>query len=132
MLVVVYDLGFEQSEKVAFLLKFLYAFTLIIGISSTALRYYFFKEQPGLKVMVWDSLSLFFMFLLLLAIISENATGEDLWYFNHPSWINTGLFLVFFREFSALKIDYKRTLVINPIFLLQNFFGFPELQSFEL
>ena len=113
MLVVVYDLGFEQSKGVTNLLDFLYAFTLIIGITSTALRYYFFKEQPGLKVMVWDSLSVFFMFLLLLAIISKNATGEDLWYLNNQSWINTGLFLVFFREFSALRIDYKRTLV-NP------------------
>ena len=113
MLAVVYDFGFEQSEKVSVLLEFLYAFTLIIGISSTALRYYFFKEQPRWKVMVWDGLSVFFMFLVLLAIIIGTAGAGDLWYFNHPSWINTALFLVFFREFSALKIDYKRQL-INP------------------
>jgi Trk-type K+ transport system membrane component len=112
MLVVVYDFGFDQSDTVSGLLEYLYVFTLIIGIVSTALRYYY-QERHRWKVMVWDSMSVFFMFMVLLAIISGNAGGGDLWYFSLPSWINTALFLVFLREFSALRIDYKRKL-INP------------------
>lgn len=113
MLVVIYDLGFEQSGQIAGILKFLYGFTLIIGIISTARRYYFYKERPGWKVMVWDGFSVFFMFLLLLSLITYKAGVDNLEYLYHTSWLNTGLFLVFLREFSALRIDFKKTLV-NP------------------
>lgn len=109
----VYDLGFEQPNRIAGLIRLLYALTLLIGIANTGLRYYILKEPAGLKVKVWDAASVSFLFLLILVLMQgDNAQGL-LKFFSYPSWINTGLFLVFVREFFALKIDYKRT-VLNP------------------
>lgn len=113
MLVVVYDLGFEQTVRISGILNYLYAITLITSIGNTAIRYYFFHESPGLKVKLWDGISVAFMLMLLLVMLSgESATGR-LQFLHQQSWINAGLFLAFLREFSSLKIDYKRT-VFNP------------------
>ena len=82
-------------------------------IASTAIRYYYFREDPGWKVKVWDIASVSFFTLLLLVLILGEGGGGPLNFLHHHTWINTGLFFVFLREFSSLKIDYKRT-ILNP------------------
>lgn len=112
-LAIVYDLGFEQTSQIARMIQYLYAITLITSIASTAIRYYFFHENPGWKVKLWDGMSVTFMFLLLLVILEGQSTTGPLQFLHHQSWINTGIFLAFIREFSSLKIEYKRT-ILNP------------------
>lgn len=113
ILAVVYDLGFEQTPQVAAMLRYLYGLTLLIGIGSTAIRYYYFREDPGWKVKLWDIASVsFFAILLIVLMLGESGSGQ-LSFLHHHTWINTGLFLAFLREFSSLKIDYKRT-ILNP------------------
>ena len=61
-----YDLGFDQSEKIQLLLHRLYTLTLSVGIVSTLVRYQQKKNRPGLKVLLFDIISILF-FLLLIA-----------------------------------------------------------------
>lgn len=110
MLVLVYDLGFEQTGRVAGMIRVLYAITLLIGIGNTAFRYSILKQPARLKVKVWDAFSVTFFLLLIIVIVRGNNELGWLQFFRYPSWINTGLFLVFVRELFALKIDYKRTI----------------------
>ena len=113
MLVVVYDLGFEQPGRIEGMIRILYATTLTLAIGSTAIRYFLLKERPRWKVVLWDGASMLFLFVMLLVIMSGDASLGSLQFLKNPSLVNTGLFLVFMREFSTRRIDYKRT-IFNP------------------
>ncbi len=113
MLLMVYDIGFEQAEWEIPWLKALYKLTLIAGIINTGIRYLLHKERPGWGVLLWDGLSMAFLLLLLAVNFSPDTGLIPFRFLQHPSWVNTGLFLVFIREFSVLHIQLKRSF-FNP------------------
>ena len=116
---VFYDFGFDQSSKQQFTLNTLYTLTLSVGIISTILRYFTLKERPRLKVLSFDLISIF---LFLILIIDELKLMRGIGFFDFfdsSKWYFSAIFLVFIREFSALKINLNRT-YFNPaqVFLI--------------
>lgn len=105
-----YDIGFEHQSNMSEVLLVIYTSTLIIGTISIIVRYFFQENRPRLKVLPFDIILLLFLILLILQQLNFNFF---LSVFKQLFWIYIGVFTVFIREFAALKIDLKRT-VINP------------------
>lgn len=118
VLCVIYDLGFEhQAEKEAILSR-IYELTLIVGSLSLAARYLYRRYRPRLKSIPFDLAMLVFLILVL----SNSETGGGftrVTVFSHPVWLYTAVILVFLREFSALRVEFRKA-ILNPaqIFVL--------------
>ncbi|PKP27778.1 MAG: ATPase, partial [Bacteroidetes bacterium HGW-Bacteroidetes-19] len=79
---------------------------------SIIFRYFSGKERPQIKAIPFDILLLTFLFV----IISHFFKFEFLkvfFVFKNPNYLYLAIFLVFIREFSNLKFDFKR-IQINP------------------
>ncbi len=111
---IIYDFGFDQSEKEENLLQIIYVITLITGIFSTLFRYIFKDTRPRFKTGIVD-----FVLVAVSAILIPVSMGLTEQNFSmlltdrNSIWLYFTLFLIFIREYSALKIDFKRT-VLNP------------------
>lgn len=113
LIAVLYDLGFPHSVNHEYWLNNIYALTLTAGIFSTVGRYIKYDTPPRLKVFLFDAISIFF-FLTVLGNLLDWFTFPVLFDILKGEGANmTAMALVFVREFSALKIDFRRT-VLNP------------------
>ncbi len=113
VIAVFYDFGFDQSLTVKSAINGLYTLTLLIGISTTVIRYLLGKEYARIKVLLFDVLS---VFLFAVLIIDEFQLMKGIAFFDFfdsSRWYFSAVFLVFIREFSALHINLSRT-VFNP------------------
>ena len=105
-----YDFGYNQKEDAALFLKYFYNLTLLVGIVSTAARYLKKTERPPFKALLFDILSLLLFVVLILKDLGFLPNFELV---SSKAWHYGALFLVFIREFSALKLNLKRT-YLNP------------------
>jgi trk system potassium uptake protein len=113
LIAVLYDLGFPHSANHTFWLNHIYALTLTAGIFSTVSRYIKYDTPPRFKVLLFDIISIFF-FLTVLGNLLDWFTFPVVFDILKGEGANmTAMILVFVREFSALKIDFRRT-VLNP------------------
>jgi len=107
------DFGFAKSPWVQSVFNNYYIFVLILGVVTTSLRYLDKKSLPSRRVLIFDALSI----LLTLIIIGVYFSGEHIknpkTIFNSDNWIKFAVLLTFIREFSEVKLNYKRT-VLNP------------------
>lgn len=91
-----------------------YLGALLVGTSSIVVRYVLQKESFGKNVRISDSLIfLLFLFLVLAQFDLMLERIHFLNYLDHPGWLYLALFIYFFREFSALRIDFNRE-YLNP------------------
>lgn len=105
-----YDFGYNQKEDAALFLNYFYNLTLLVGIVSTAARYLKKTERPPFKALLFDILSLLLFVVLILKDLGFLPNFELV---SSKAWHYGALFLVFIREFSALKLNLKRT-YLNP------------------
>jgi trk system potassium uptake protein len=113
VLVIIYDLGFDQPARVQLTINWLYSLTLLAGIVSTGMRHLNKINNPLIKIQLFDFISVLF-FSFLVAIKFRLASPDSIvYFFQAKPWTISALFLVFIREFSALQIDFKRT-ILNP------------------
>lgn len=114
VLMVIFDVGFTHRSATEFYLQEFYFVVLLVGTSSILLRYFISDLKFELKVRIFDSI-IFILFTLLLLVQLETLKNSlnFLRFLNNPGWIYLALFIYFFREFSALKIDFNRE-VLNP------------------
>lgn len=105
-----YDFGYNQKEDAALFLNYFYNLTLLVGIASTAARYLKKTERPPFKALLFDILSLLLFVVLILKDLGFLPNFELV---SSKAWHYGALFLVFIREFSALKLNLKRT-YLNP------------------
>ncbi len=107
------DFGFSKSTFSQSLFNDYYIFVLIVGILSTALKYRGRADFIRKGVFIFDLLSI----LLTLGITIHYFIGEhNLQHktiFNSDNWIKFAVLLTFIREFSEIKLNYRRTL-LNP------------------
>jgi trk system potassium uptake protein len=112
LLAMVYDLGFATHPGENRFLQNIYWVTLIVGTISIVGRYLFKKSSTGLKILPLDiflvSVSVFLMVIHLQ--ITESHFQP---FFNQIIWLKLTVIFIFFREFAALKIDFKWA-VVNP------------------
>ena len=108
----IYDIGFEHQADNSGALQRIYIFTSFMGAISIIGRYLSKQTRPGLEILPFDIIFLLFLAVLIFQYFEFNffqSTGL----FKHLYWLYTAIFIVFFRELSALKINLKRS-ILNP------------------
>lgn len=107
-----YDFGFEHQYDIKVFLISVYLFSIFIGIVSLAVRYFFKDYRPRLKSSPFDFVLFLFLIFILLnqyGYFTNNLPGI----LNHKIWLYAAVFLVFIREFSALKVELRKA-YLNP------------------
>lgn len=114
MFTILFDLGFPHSPETTLYIRRFYLFALLVGAFSIALRYFLADTAFGKNVRISDTL--IFGLLLLLVLVQFDFFLDKIQFLNyldHPGWLYLALVIYFFREFSALKIDFNRE-YLNP------------------
>lgn len=109
----IFDFGFSQSDTLQAFLNGYYFCVLILGIIATILRYFERWGRISRKVIVFDLLSVG----VIIGVIYVHFMHSDI-HLLHPAlyndnWVKIAVLITFFREFSELNLNYKRT-VLNP------------------
>lgn len=120
--IIIFDLGFDQSPQVQKFLKYIYILTLSLGVISPLVRDFIKRKEISLKVWLFDTVSVLYILLMLLFNLDILPLNNYTELLSNPTFTYTSLFLVAFREFSAQRINLKRT-IFNPaqIFVLSFF-----------
>ncbi|MFO7574110.1 MAG: potassium transporter TrkG [Bacteroidales bacterium] len=109
MLLVLYEFGFDHSERIAEFLRLFYTTTLIAGIISIPARYIKAGKLPALKIIITECaiLAILILYVLIrLDVVSIILPAGS--FLIYPM-----LFLVFIRELSVRQ-GTKRVRNINP------------------
>lgn len=114
LIAVLYDYGYDHKPFEYIVLRFLYLFTLCIGVISIFSRYFSSKTRPRIKVIPFDLIFLIF-FSILISLEFKILKGDSFFisFIKYRVWIYMALVFIFIREFSLIRIDLKRT-IINP------------------
>jgi trk system potassium uptake protein TrkH len=122
LFVLIGDFGFEQTVHTQNMLNGFYFVVLIVGISTTILRYIEKEKTISHKVFVFDILSILLTIVILYLYLLGLIEYGDSEYFYKNIWMDLVVVLTFIREVSEIKINYKRT-SINPaqLFILSFF-----------
>ncbi|MFD0932842.1 TrkH family potassium uptake protein [Psychroflexus salinarum] len=111
--ILIFDLGFEHPVNLTTIYTVFYAVVLVLGITSTSIRYYQNKSLPKKEVVIFDVLSILFSvfvlvrhFMLLDISFLESFSIDDY-------WLKFAILLTFIRESSDIKISVDRT-ILNP------------------
>lgn len=113
IVVFIADFGYTQSELSQSFINGYYFVVLAIGLASISIRYFEKKNQKKFGVIVFDIVSVIVTIAVLFFYLI-NSVNHKL----HPilfddKLIKFAVILTFIREFSELKLTYKRT-VLNP------------------
>jgi trk system potassium uptake protein len=109
IVLVIYNHGIDHE---AFTERFLLAVIMMVfagALVSLFVRHFLIKPSPAFRVRVMDSLIVLFITGLML----EHASPLHLAFLDHWAFLYTGLFIVFFREFAALR-STPRFQYMNP------------------
>jgi Trk-type K+ transport system membrane component len=107
------NFGFSQSGTSQKLFDALYFIVLALGIASTFARYISRHKLIKRKVFVFDFLSISFTLWIYYMYLFVGVPFETDLLLENPIWVKMAVVLTFIREFSEVKINYKRTL-LNP------------------
>jgi len=115
LLALISDFGFSQNKLSQNLLDGFYFLVLAVGVLATFARY--FQNRLLIKrkvfVYVFDLLSIgFTLWVFYLYLFVGEPFKTDL-LLENPIWLRLAVFLSFVREFSEVRMNYKRTL-LNP------------------
>lgn len=113
VLLIFYDFGYNQNDIVQIWLNAFYVITLAVGIVSTAVRYIRKIESPPLGVVIFDIVSVSFFLFITLHTLAVFESFDLLQKFYSKPWLYTAIFLVFIREFAALRLNLSRA-YLNP------------------
>jgi potassium uptake TrkH family protein len=111
---VLYEFGFKQNPELHLMVRKSYLFTLLVGCIAIVFRYLIPSIRPKLKVLPFDLSLLAFYISTFLA--NKGLVDHVEWFimlFKHRILIYGGVFLVFIREFSALRYKIKKQ-YLNP------------------
>ncbi|WP_370539323.1 hypothetical protein [Algoriphagus sp. AK58] len=107
------DFGFNQSSFYQEVFDGFYFVVLGFGLISTVGRYIVRKSIPKKSVFVFDLLSVGFTLWVFYLYLFVGVPFETDLILENPIWVQIAVILTFIREFSELRINFKRT-VLNP------------------
>jgi trk system potassium uptake protein len=113
LIAIITDFGFSQTEFSQNLLDGFYFFVLGFGLISTFARYLKRIVAIRRKVFIFDLLSVGFSIWVFYMYLFVGVPFETDLMLENPIWVKIAVFMTFIREFSELRINYKRT-VLNP------------------
>ncbi len=109
----IYDFGFSQSNFTQQIIDACYFIILALGLISTLSRYIENLNLLKRRVFTFDFLSILFtIYIYYMYLFVGQPFKSDL-ILENPVWVVVAVILSFIREFSELKINFKRT-VLNP------------------
>lgn len=108
-----FDFGFSQNKVVQSFLDDLFFIVLGVGIISTISRYIENVNLLKRKVLLFDILTIGFTLWIYYLYLFVGTPFEADLRLENPIWIRIAILLTFIREFSEVKLNYKRTL-LNP------------------
>lgn len=109
LVLLVADFGFEHSQRLSRFFNTSYLVIVLIGIVLASLRHLNLGTKIRKKVMVFDAISVLFS---LFVVMSYFLFAED-YAVVFSYLLRVTVFLTFVREFSELKLVYRRA-VLNP------------------
>lgn len=113
IIAVIFDFGFPHSQFLGAALRYFYMFILCVGLFALFMRYRYGTKKSPLWVKIFDLLTLLFaLFIFTYPLFKESLPLYSSKIFM-DNWIRFAMVFVFIREFSDLRITYKRT-VFNP------------------
>lgn len=124
MILLVYNLGFEQNENEIRYIHSFYILTISIGLISAVFQYFFKATRPKVRAVFVDIL--FFLYitnivLVKFGIISPETTFTAIMMRNIFTYI--AVIIVFIREIMNFTIDIRTTIVsAGQIFILSFLF----------
>lgn len=123
LLILIFDLGYNQNIHTQHVINNIYLFTLILGVISPLLKDFFTLHNIGLKVWVFDFISLLYILTIVLLNLNLLQRVPVLIPLKNHLFTYFAIFLVFIREFSSQKINLKKS-IFNPaqLFILSFFF----------
>ena len=121
MFLLVYDIGYLSQSDNADVFLNIYFLTVLIGAISIIGRYLYKKTQPRLIIRAFDIILLCFLLVLIFQYF-KLYFFQSLSILRHPYWLYLAIILVFIRELSAIKMNFKRA-IFNPaqLFILSFF-----------
>ncbi|MCK9271865.1 ATPase [Candidatus Falkowbacteria bacterium] len=105
----VYDFGYEKPVSHQVALVWFYLMVLMVGAVSIAVRYLRKKWRPPRSVWIFDAILVVFCSVLVIDILE----WSDLKLAQLPQWTYLAIMLLFIREVSTIRINYKKKYV-NP------------------
>ena len=123
LIAIVTDIGFSQDDAQQHILDAFYFVVLGLGIIATIVRYRHDWKLANRKVFFFDLLSVVFtlwVYYMYLFVGTSFKTDAAL---DNPIWVKIAVLFTFIREFSDLKINFRRTF-LNPaqLFILSFLF----------
>lgn len=112
MFFLIYDIGFFSQSGNTDLFHNIYFFTLFIGAISIIARYLHRKTRPKLNSLAFDIILFCFLSILILQYFQLHFL-QSFSLFKHRYWLYIAIILVFIRELSALKMNFKKA-IFNP------------------
>lgn len=110
---IISNVGFSQSGSSQKIFDGFYFIVLAIGIASTFARYITRHKLIKRKVFIFDFLSISFTLWIFYQYLFVGVPFETDLLLENPIWVKIAVVLTFIREFSEVRINYKRTL-LNP------------------
>jgi len=107
------DFGFFQERSTQSFFDGFFFFVLAIGIVSTISRYLSINKRIKKSVFVFDLFSVVFTLWIYYMYLFVGVPFETDLLLENPIWVRIAVFATFIREFSELKVSYKRT-ILNP------------------
>jgi Trk-type K+ transport system membrane component len=107
------DFAFALSSENQRWVNGFYFLVLAIGLLSTGVRYYENKALFKRKVFIFDFITILYTLgVIFYHFYTRQYSNHQTVFYDDP-WVKFAVVFTFFREFSDLNINYKRT-VLNP------------------
>lgn len=113
IIAIISDFGYAQNELSQRFLDGFYFVVLGIGVISTVLRYLENDKLIKRKVFIFDVLSICFTLWVFYLFLFVGVPFETDLLLENPIWVRIAVLSTFIREFSEIRLNYKRT-VLNP------------------
>ncbi|HMP29826.1 MAG TPA: potassium transporter TrkG, partial [Saprospiraceae bacterium] len=110
---IISNFGFYQNKSNQKLLDIFYFFVLGMGIIATAARYFNDRKLLKRRAFIFDLISVIFTLCLYFMFLFVGIPFETDLILENPIWVKLAVVFTFIREFSELRINFKRT-ILNP------------------
>ena len=113
LIAIVAEIGFSQSRSLNHILEGFYIVVLGVGVVSTVVRYRNNWRLVNRKVFIFDLLSVIFTLWIYYTFVFVGSSFETDAALDNPIWVKIAVLFTLIREFSDLRINFRRTF-LNP------------------
>lgn len=110
LLLFLYKVGFKDATFKSELIQGFFIASLIIGSISVIVRYFIKDARPRLIVLPLEILLLVF-YIILISHFYKIELAPFFEFLKHPFWLDFAIFVLFFRELTALRVDFRRSFI---------------------